>query len=177
MYYYYAYLAQKDAGASSAVAAAQAQKMAPVYAYEQLEHTFSKHDMEEMAKGTQVLPPLPALPLPPAGIALHSMQASAATNSRQRSQKKLGAMLVSDLLSRNGIDIEEDIPSVLLQVVNDAGAWHKALAAAASAMQSSKRLEADINMIPQTSHGHSFVARRQRSALRGVLLSVASGSR
>jgi hypothetical protein len=53
VYYYYSYLNRIDHGATPVDAAAAAQKMAPVYAYEQLKHVFTKHEMQQLAAQAQ----------------------------------------------------------------------------------------------------------------------------
>lgn len=72
VYYYYAYLGRKDAGLSDSDAAAHAQKMAPVYAAEQLQHMLEKAPSTPSAARA----PSPSNPLPPF-VAFHGITESA----------------------------------------------------------------------------------------------------
>jgi len=156
-YYYYTYLAQKDAGASDTDAAAHAQKMAPVYAYEQLEYMLKK---APPAHGTQVPPTVATMPLaqPPQGPSAASM----AADQRLPSQHP-------------AFDLEQDVAMVRLQSLrsgDDSRAWEIALGAAAGAMQKTELLQA-TDGTRQATAGQRASTRwqRQRTALRGMLLS------
>jgi len=149
VYYYYTYLAQTDAGATPAVAAAQAQKMAPVYAYEQLQHMFGKHDSLKLSRAAAPLPQvLP--PSPPHSALLRVLQGS-------------------NLPSRRGHDIGQDVSTV-----SDSVAWRKALVAASDMLPTQPSEAAiEVSKTQQTAPGQTSLF-RQRSGLRGVLLSAGS---
>lgn len=173
LYYYKTFLDRKEGGASPADAAAAAQRIAPLLAYEQMKFMFSKHEMDELGRAAGVLPPLSLLAstgsAPTAApTAFHSVPA---LSSQQRSQKELGLTLMNDLMAKNGINLEEeqDLPTVLLQAARAdrvSSAWETALEAAARAMQSAGFSGAHTRRLSAGSQS------RKRSSLRGVLLSA-----
>lgn len=174
MYYYYSYLNRIDKGATPVQAAAAAQKMAPVYAYEQLKHMFNEHEMAQLAaKATAAAqgplaaaPPIAALaPLPP----LPAVKSKATL--MQSSQQQLGLTLMNTLMAHNGIDLERrewnSDATVLLQSSDAQGinskAWEQALTLARAAMQ-------EYDVAPTTIERKSKAG--SRAALRGGSLSV-----
>merc|ERR1711908_242799 len=117
VYYYYAYLDALDKGMQAADAAAHAQEMAPVFAYEQLKHMLEPPQAPAPAgAGASVaaapvlpgaLPPLPGAlpPLPDAVAALvKGKRPLAVPKASTTSSREL-----DEVLLRNGIDLERPV--------------------------------------------------------------------
>lgn len=178
VYYYKTFLDKQASGGTQADATAYAQKMAPVFAYEQLRHMFKKFALDEAGRAAGVVEPLPGLPQ---GIALHSTASTATAGltatAHERSQKELGLTLMTDLMAKQGINLEEDFPTSLLQAARADRfpvAWDRALSAAAKAMQPVRLSEAEATLGADSRHSSTS---RSRSSLRGGFsLSVSSDS-
>lgn len=134
VYYYYGYLGQKDAGAKDADAAAHAQRMAPVYAAEQLKHMVKQG---QSSQPTQVsLPPLPAF---------HGLPTSDEDSEGQESKPQPSV----DMTLATAIEWLQS------SRVDQSRAWEEALAAAAGTMQA-------VTFLQQRSALRGVTLRRNR---------------
>jgi len=147
IYYYFSYLRQKSAGRSDLEAAATAQKIAPVYAYEQLRYTLGFN-----ITSSGLVPPANLPPLPPTGAALLE-KAPAMVSTLQQGRIRIDRDMMEKLIASSGMSLraDETNTNILPKAV-------------------------DISMLQAmpTSRNSAFL-RHQRSALRGAVLGTEGG--